>query len=489
MLFRIGIGGIAIESCTFSPLLSGLDDFLVLRGDEMLVRYPFMPGWNLADRGDIAWRPLLQAKAIPGGPVRREVYQALKDELLEGLRQALPLDGFYLDIHGAMNVEGMADAEADLAAAIRRLVGPRCLIATGMDLHGNVTAALVEQVDLFTAYRTAPHEDYLETREKTCRMLLHCLDHGVRPVRAWARIPVGLPGERTSTAVEPGRSVYATLPLSDARPGVLDASLWVGYVWADEERTGAAVVVTGTDAAVCREEALRIARVYWEAREDFDFCVEASDAADCIAQGLALDRLAVFVSDSGDNPTAGGAGDVPHVLDCLLAHPALAAGERTAIYASMPDAAAVAACQLAGEGAVVSVSLGGKLDPIHGQPLAVKGTVLRLLPDDPIGGDLAVLRCGGVHIILTSRRKPFHVIREFTRLGLDPAEHHLTVVKIGYLEPELRDAASHAFLALSPGAVNQDIASLDYRRVRRPFFPLDRDFDPGDFEVRLFGEH
>jgi microcystin degradation protein MlrC len=483
---RIGLGGIAIESCTFSPLTTAMEDFLVLRGDEMLARYPFMPGWDFGGRKDIQWLPFLQAKAIPGGPVQAEVYQALKEELLAGIRQALPLDGFYFDIHGAMNVVGMDDAEADLARAVREAVGPDCLIAAGMDLHGNVTAELVALVDIFTAYRMAPHEDYLITRERNCRLLLKCLDEKIRPVRAWARIPVGLPGERTSTFVEPGKSVYATLELSDLRPEVLDASLWVGYVWADEPRNSATVVITGTDAAVCREEALRVAKVYWDARENFDFCAETGDTDTCISKAAALGVKSVFISDSGDNPTAGGAGDIPYFASRLLAHPQFASGEKTAIHAGIPAPEAVKACQAAGLGEVVTVTVGGWLDPIHGSPLELTGMVRHLASNDPIDGDLAVLQTGGVAVILTTRRKHFHVIEEFTRLGLDPRDFHVTSVKIGYLEPELRDASSHAFLALTPGAVNQDIERLNYRRVQRPFFPLDRDFDPGDFEVATF---
>ncbi|MBK1882439.1 M81 family metallopeptidase [Luteolibacter pohnpeiensis] len=482
---RIAIGGIAIESCTFSPLTSGIEDFLILRGDEMRVRYDFLTDWKIADHEDITWIPLLQAKAIPGGSVRQDAYEALKQEILTGLRKALPLDGFYLDIHGAMNVVGMDDAEADLARSIREVVGPDCLITTGMDLHGNVTRELVEQVDVFTAYRTAPHIDYMETREKACRMLVDCLDQQIRPVRAWAKIPAGLPGERTSTFTEPGNSIYATLPQSDAREGVLDASLWVGYVWADEPRNAASVVVTGTDPDTCREEALRIARIYWDARKDFQFGVPAFDADTCIAKAVSLEQKAVFISDSGDNPTAGGAGDIPYMVQRLLAHPDIASGKVQCIYASIPSATAVGICQQAGIGNEARVQIGGKLDPVHGQELELTGTVEFLLPDDPIGGDLAVLRVGGVHLILTSKRKPFHVIREFTRLELDPKQVEITAVKIGYLEPELHETASQAFLALTPGAVNQDIPQLSYQRVARPWFPLDVDFDPGDFNVAV----
>ncbi|HEV2125157.1 MAG TPA: MlrC C-terminal domain-containing protein, partial [Chloroflexota bacterium] len=332
-----------------------------------------------------------------------------------------------------------------------------------------------------------PHDDAIETRERACANLLHCLDTGILPLRAWTRLPIILPGERTSTLVEPGRTVYARLSESDAVPGVLDASLWVGYVWADEPRSGASVVVTGTDGDAIRREAAKIARRYWDARHAFHFVAPAGSADWCIEQALALGGSSIFISDSGDNPTAGGVGDVPFFLERLLAHPAFARGERTAIYASIPDAVAVGACMAAGVGKEVAVSLGGKLDSVHGRPLPVRGQVMTLFPDDPVGGDLAVLRVSGVDTIITSRRKPYHFVRDLVTLGLDPAAHHVTAVKIGYLVPDLRQTARHALLALTPGAVNQDIPSLTYTRVPRPVFPLDPDMPDPPLQITLFG--
>ena len=485
--YRIGIGGIAIESSTFSPLRSTIDDFTILRGDEMGVRYPFMPRWNFQGRDDITWLPCLQAKAIPGGSVVHEDYQAMQQQLLEQIRAVLPLDGFYLDIHGAMHVEGMDDAEGELAAAIREIVGPNCLISAGMDLHGNVSARLVELVDMFTAYRLAPHDDVLQTREKACSVLVHCLDNRIRPLRAWVRIPVMLPGERTSTLVEPGKRVYASLQASDDVPGILDASLWVGYVWADEPRSGASVVVTGTDPENIQREATRIARRYWDARHDFAFVAPAGSADWCIEQALAYPGDGVVISDSGDNPTAGGAGDMPYFVGRLLASSPFARGHLSAIYASIPAPKAVITCFAAGVEREVEVSLGGRLDPVHARPLSVRGAVETLFPDDPVGGHIAVLRSGGVRIIITTRRKPYHYRKDFTDLGLDPTAHKVTAVKIGYLEPELRQMASHALLALTPGAVNQDIPALTYHRVVRPIFPLDPEVENADLRPRLFG--
>jgi microcystin degradation protein MlrC len=485
--YRVGIGGIAIESSTFSPLPSTLDDFTILRGADMAVRYPFLPGWRFRGRDDIDWLPCLHARALPGGPVVAGAYAAMRDELLDRLRAAAPLDGLYLDLHGALAVEGLDDAEADLAEAVRAVVGPGCLISAGMDLHGNVSARLVAQVDLFTAHRLAPHEHAPLTRERACANLVRCLDAGLRPLRAWVPIPVILPGERTSTLVEPGRGLYAGLAAHDWAPGVIDAALWVGYVWADQPRSGASVVATGTDAGRLRQVAADLARRYWGARRDFAFSTPAGTADWCIAEALGRAERPVVISDSGDNPTAGGAGDVPVFVGRLLAHPAFAGGARSAIYASIADEAAVAACAAAGVGGAVEVALGGKLDPVHARPLPLRGRVQSLHDGDPVGGRIAVLRAGGVAVVVTARRKPYHHLRDFTALGLAPAANDLVAVKVGYLEPELRRLARGALLALTPGAVDQDIPRLPYRNVRRPVFPLDPDMPDPAFDAHLFG--
>ena len=146
-----------------------------------------------------------------------------------------------------------------------------------------------------------------------------------------------LAGERASTRDEPARGIYGSLSGIAARPGIIDAAVWIGYAWADEPRCSAAVVVTGTDEDVIQREARALAERYWNARTDFAFSVSAGDADWCIATGLAATARPYFISDSGDNPTAGGAGDVAYVLGRLLAHPDLAAGRATAISASVVD--------------------------------------------------------------------------------------------------------------------------------------------------------
>ena len=152
---KIAMGGIASENCTFSSLLSREEDFMVLRGEALLARYPFLQSYQ-----GVSTIPLLYARALPGAPVEAGFYGRVKKEFLQKLEENGPVDGLFLQMHGAVYVEGMEDAEGDFIAAARKVVGKNCLIAASYDLHGNVSARVMQNVDILSAYRTAPHIDW-----------------------------------------------------------------------------------------------------------------------------------------------------------------------------------------------------------------------------------------------------------------------------------------------------------------------------------------
>lgn len=462
---KIAICGIATESCTFSPLPTRLRDFRLTRaGDSHFAElYPFLPRFP-----GLRFSGAVTAKAMPGGPVEARAYNAIKSEILDRLTKLLPLDGVYLDMHGAMNVCNMDDAEGDFYAALRALVGPDCLLAASYDLHGNVSERIMEQLDIITGYRTAPHIDAIETRERAVRLLLRCLREGIRPRRAYVRIPLALPGEKTSTEWEPGTRVYQAIADEIDGDRVMDATLQVGYVWADEPRMTACAIAIGRDIDAISAAARRLAQRYWKHRADFRFGVEAFSTDECIQRAMTQDLAPVFISDSGDNPTAGGVGDVTFFLER-----ALALQPPDLVYASIPDADAVQRCINAGLGADVELEIGGKLDTLHGHPLPVRGRVQFIRSGE--SNPQVVLRAGGIRIILTDQRTPFHQRQQFLDLGIVPEAHQIIAVKIGYLVPELKSMAQKAYLALSPGAVNQDILSLPFKRISRPCYPFDPD--------------
>ncbi|WP_427016050.1 M81 family metallopeptidase [Pseudarthrobacter sp. P1] len=483
---RIGIAGISIESSTFSPHVSGTEAFTVRRGAVLTAYYPFLDaGKDLRKAAD--WVPLMHARSLPGGAVDADLYAAFRDEIVERIRREGPFDAFYLDIHGAMSVQGMVDAEGDLARHVRAALGDDVLVSTSMDLHGNVSFELLSAVDLITCYRMAPHEDAMNTKERAVFNLLTRLRAATgadvvarRPAKAWVPVPVLLPGEKTSTRIEPARSIYDEVPGVAALDGVVDAAIWVGYAWADEPRCQAYVVVTGDDEELIVREAERLARLYWDARRDFSFVAETATLADGLA--AALDPAAprpYFLSDTGDNPTAGGAGDVTWTLAQLVASAELAAGPFRVVHASIFDAGAVAAAAAAGVGGDIDVEAGARVDANAHGPVRLRGTVYSITEGDPVAGTQAVVQVGNVFAILTERRKPFHHVADFAQLGLDPAEFDIIVVKIGYLEPELYDAAVGWKLALTPGGVDQDLLRLGHSHLAEGVFPFaDTDAQP-----------
>ncbi|RAK80163.1 M81 family metallopeptidase [Aspergillus fijiensis CBS 313.89] len=496
----IAIAGLACETSAFTPARTHAAAFHPRRGHEILDEYPFLrPNTPLGDAA--SWHGALIGHALPGGVVVRADFEALAIEIVSRLTQiaaSTPIDGLWFDIHGAMVVEGLDDAEFELLGRIRRVVGPQCVVSASMDLHGNVSRNLVHQTDLITCYRMAPHEDETETKERACRNLVDLLlrrdcPPGAtvrpRPLKAWIPLPILLPGEQTSTRVEPAKGLYALVPEVQAGDGVIDAAIWVGYAWADEPRNRAAVVVTGWEEGAVVAGAQRLAESFWDAHAEFHFVGPTGSFAECIDVALASapEARPFFISDSGDNPTAGGSGDVTWGLARLLERPEFQGPDGPlVIYASLPGPQAVRTMVDAGVGATVTVTAGAEVDAVHAGPITLTGRVHAIKHGDKDARVEAVLQVGSVFAILTQLRKPYHHERDFTDLQLTPRMADLVIVKIGYLEPELFEMAADWMLALTPGGVDQDLVRLGHRRIRRPMWPFDTVFpSPPDLRARL----
>ncbi len=465
---RIAVGGIHIECSTYNPVPSREADFRVVRGDALTEA----PYFAFLRQYDATFLPTFHARAVPGGPVARETYDTFKVDFLARLKACGPLDGLYLAMHGAMSVEGMEDAEGDWISAARDVVGPDCVISASYDLHGNLSQPIIDCLDCYSTYRTAPHVDVEETMRRAVSMLVQALATGTRPHVVWAPVPVVLPGEKTSTVDEPAKGLYALLPDIDRTDGIWDASLNVGYVWADEPRATAAAVLTGTDQVQLMRTAELLARKYWEARDVFAFGPETGSIAECVAIAVAETDGPVILADSGDNPTAGGVGDRAELLEALVA-----AGARDAIVAGVFDAEATDAAYRAGVGAMIQIRIGASLDPQASTPFSERFEVKFLSEVDDDAERQAILGIGGVTVVVHARRRAFHNISDFTSLGLDPLRAKIVAVKSGYLSPELAPIAKRSLLILSAGAVDQYIERLGCRRRRRPVYPWDKDFE------------
>lgn len=461
---RIAIAGLAHETNTFSTLPTTYEDFRITRG-SVLIDTPF---WQkMADAGHELF-PLFVAHATPSGRVTRAAFERFLKEMLEGLQAHLPLDGVLLHLHGAMDVEGVGDGETAILRAVREIVGLETFIAVTLDLHANLAQEVVVHSNLLTAYRTAPHRDELETQERGARLMVECLEGDIRPTSLMIKLPLLVAGEAAVTEVEPARSLYARLEQIDQLPGILTASILIGCAWTDSPQTAVSVLISGTDAEVVDRETTKLAREVWARRAEFSIDVPTASIDESIQMAYAAPEQPVFISDSGDNPTAGAAGDSPIFLEHLVN-----AGAQDALVAGITDPQSLKQCFAAGEGGVVDLSIGGRLDRTFARSYAARATVVRLIHTAEDVVPQALVRIGEVEVVLQSDRRPFTDLRRFELLGIGVRQKKLIVVKLGYLYPELRDFAPKHIMALSPGFGDQRLERLPYEHLVRPIYPLD----------------
>ncbi len=472
---RIAIAGLAIESSTFSPAVTQVEAFRTRRGEEVFSYYPFF-SQDSSLIHEAEWLPTLRGHAMPGGIVTREAYETLVQETLDRLKETLPLDGLYFDIHGAMSVQGLDDPEGDFIVRIREVIGTDVVISTCMDLHGSVSPRLAQHTDLITCYRLAPHEDAIESKKRAVTNLLSRLKSGKgKPAyKAWIAVPILLPGEQTSTRIEPAKSLYGAIPALIDKDNVIDASIWMSYPWADEPRNHGVIVTYGDDKEAVGKAAEKLAKHYWSVRDEFDFVAPTTHWDEALEIAIASDKKPFIISDMGDNPTAGGAGDVTWTITEVLKTPEFKkAGGKSVIYASIPGKEFVAKAVELGVGSQIDATAGAEVDDRYAPPVRIKGVITAIEHNENSDQTEVVVMVDNVSVIVTKNRMAYHYESAFDRLGLNPRETDILIVKIGYLVPELYDMRADWVMALTPGGVDQDLLNLDYKRINRPMFPLD----------------
>ena len=232
-----------------------------------------------------------------------------------------------------------------------------------------------------------------------------------------------------------------------------------------------------------KEQAERIGQYFWDVHDRFEFVAPVASMEECLAAAEEGPKP-FFISDSGDNPGAGGADDVTVALAALLAWKPVQDASLDVVYASIIDPVAAAGAWEAGIGAEIDVEVGGHIDTREPGPIRVRATV-EALTDDPMGGRTAALRVGGLRFIVTTNRNQYTMFSQFEALGIDITAADVVVVKIGYLEPDLYNTQKGWLMALTPGGVDQDLIRLGHHKIERPMFPFDPDMTAPDLRAQV----
>ncbi|HET9015472.1 MAG TPA: M81 family metallopeptidase [Thermomicrobiaceae bacterium] len=498
MAIRIVTGGIAQETNTFQWEPTTLTDFQkgsshVYRGDQILA----LDGTGTIYGGIVAEArklgveliPTTYAQAVPGGRVSREAFETFKAEILDGIRKAMPVDGVLLGIHGAMALEHNDDGEGPLITAVRELVGPEVPIVTPLDLHTNLSDEMMEEATAFVGYKEYPHIDTAETGARALQILVQTVRGEVTPTMAATHVPLIAPNQSMVTTWQsPLKTAIDRTREMERDPKVLAATVLGGFPFSDVPFTSVStIVVTDNDPVLARQYADELARICWDLREDFT--IHPTPIADAIAEAMAGEPGSVYVlADISDSGASGTAGDGTAVLKGLLA-----ADAKSAAVAQIMDRAAVDACIAAGVGATVTLSVGGKHDTHHGEPVEVTGKV-RLIHEGsfpilgPMGagtwasrGRTVVLEIGGrdgIELQLTDLRGHPSDLNFFRAFGIEPTRRRILVLKsAAHFRAAFEPIATKVIEVDAPGISSPRLDTFDYRNLRRPIYPLDRDVE------------
>jgi microcystin degradation protein MlrC len=470
---RIVAGSLQQESNTLTSRMSSRGDFVVHRGEPMLSHISVTQYFSSRGTELI---PTLHASAVPGGRLREADFLGLAGELVSMIPRD-GVDGIWLYLHGAMEVEHIGSGELALLRMVREKVGFNVPIALALDFHANNTHELMSLVNVVVGYRTVPHRDMRETELRAAELLVHCIEHRQLPKPQMCRANVVVPGDCVLTDEFPLREIMEEAVVLEKQDGMLVCNVFNGQPWVDAPNMGPSMVcVHERDENAAKEAARQLARHFFAARHDFRFSVGAYEPGEALERAWSEQEQPVFVSDSGDNTTAGSSGDNAYLLK-LLQEKAM----KGVLVGGLTDEPAVRKCHAARLGDLLQLDLGGTIEPastrtsIRGR-LFFKGDIEGWYGEN--AGPCAVLRCDGIDVIVTARRCALTKPRIFEGLGLKLDEYRFVVVKLGYLYPELEKVAKRAFLAFTIGGSTERLQDMGMRRIRRPMFPLDDNFEP-----------
>jgi microcystin degradation protein MlrC len=483
---RIAVGGFLHETNTFAPTKATYDDFVHGGGWPMMARGADVPrimrrinvglagfveqaeaqGWELV--------PTIACAASPSAHVTQDAFERIVKMMIEGIAAAGPLDAVYLDLHGAMVTEHLDDGEGEILARVRKLIGKDLPLVASLDLHANVTPEMVEHADALIAYRTYPHVDMADTGRAAANHLALLLGTRQRFAKAFRQLPFLIPISWQCTNDQPTKGIYQKLAAlqSDAVPTL---SFAPGFPAADFVHCAPSVFAYGKTQADADAAADSIAALVESHENDFDGRIFTPDEAVRTAMELATRASKpVVIADTQDNPGAGGDSDTTGVLRALVRNNAV----RAAIGV-ICDPASANAAHAAGQGATVTLELGGKSGIAGDAPYQETFVVEKLsdgqfvAPGPYYGGrdmDMglsAALRIGDVRVVVSSHKAQLADQSMYRFVGIEPTEQAILVNKSSvHFRADFEPIAEKLLICAAPGAMPADTAALPWTRLR-----------------------
>ena len=485
---RVAIAGFLHESNTFNPLRTdraafaaqGLAFGSAMVGEWRAAHHEVGGFLESAERLGFEPVPLVMAWATPSGPVVDAVLDEMTAVIIDGLKQHRP-DGLLLALHGAMVAESYPEADGEVLTRIRQAMGPDFPMVVTFDLHGNLSERVAECCTAAVAYRTNPHVDQRECGQRAAALLVRIVRGEIRPAVALAKPPVIVNIMVHDTSQEPLKSLMDEARVLEEQPGILAVSLLPGFAYSDVPQMGPAIlVVADGQPELAQRTAQVLAGRLWEQRAQL--VRQLPDAATAVTQARTAERPPVILVDTGDNVGGGSAADGTVLLAEMLKQGA------TDGVVCLFDPEEARRCAAAGIGAEVKLQVGGKVDRLHGEPVAVTGRVkvlhdgTYLEPEVRHGGKrlnhmgltALVELPGNTLLVLNSLRHPPFSLGQLTCLGIQPKQQRILVVKAAIAYKAAYAPVGGTIIEVdTPGVTAVNPERFAYRYIRRPMFPLE----------------
>ena len=436
--------------------------------------FEYFEGWDifkklvvkdiLTDAG-ITVVPSIYANALPTATVERDIYDFYFNKIIATVKNNPDADGMFIYVHGSMEVEGIGSGELYLLKAIRKILPRTSLIALTMDLHANITDELGNYADIICGYKTAPHVDQNQSQMRAAEALVYCLQNKITPYTYVQKIPMLVKGDTMLTKYEPLKSLEEYTEKLESRDDIFGANMFFGHCWIDAPNTSASAVVSAADKDTAEKFAKELANKLWDTRKEYKFLIEAELPEECVSRALAGDEKRIFITDSGDNTTAGAEGDRTEILKMFLGRDCV----KQVCVAGITSERIVNEFYHLSDGSEVFVEELGISGTVkaHGEILGWAKEII---------GKSLTLNFGNVDAVFTEKRSAFIEKGNFDKANVDLLSYGVVVVKLGYLFEELKPFADRELFALSDGASCVELSRLGLRRIRRPMFPLE-DFE------------
>jgi microcystin degradation protein MlrC len=478
---RVFTASLAVETNTFSPMLTGKEAFFershfppgqhpdhpVLTASPLWIlrRVAKEKGWTVIEG--------LVTSAQPAGTIVRKVYEEFRDDILGQLKAAMPVDMVILGLHGAMVADGYDDCEGDVLKRVRDLVGPKVVVSSELDPHCHLTDLMVKSADLLICYKEFPHTDYLERAEELVAISEKIAKKQVKltPAVYDCRMINSYPTSR-----EPMRSYVDRIQAMEGKNGVVSISIAHCYPYADVADLGTKTLVYTDDdpakaAKLARDLGQELIGMRDTVRPPFLTIDQALD------KGVAANSGPVVIAEPSDNAGGGAPSDSTFVLKRMIER-----GIRDAAIAPIWDPIAVKQCFAAGEGGSFDLRFGGKMGPFSGTPVDGKVKVIKCVRNATQSqgssihylGDAAAIEVGGIAVVLITNRQQAWGPDLFSNMGVDPTKRKIVVVKsTNHFFAEYSKIAADVLYMDGPGALPRDFKLVPYTKIKRPIWPLD----------------